>query len=71
MTVVEFQDGTIWQVSHNDMVQITTHEMISAEAFSRVAPPLAEGTKQQRARAEVFISIHFEWGQIASALKQP
>ena len=60
MTVVEFQDGTIWPVFRNDMGHITTHEMISAKAFFTVVPPLAEGGEQQRSRAEVLLQIHFD-----------
>jgi hypothetical protein len=47
MTVVEFQDGTIWPVFRNEVCQITTHEMISAEAFFTVVSMLTAGDKQQ------------------------
>jgi len=55
MTAVDCQDGTIWPVFRIEIGQITTHEMISAQAFSTAAPPLAEGGEQQRPGAEVFI----------------
>jgi hypothetical protein len=66
---VEFKDGAIRPVFRNDIYQTTTREMISAEAFFTVGPSPAEGIKQLPARAEVFISIHFDWGQVVSAIE--